>query len=106
MNQDSISLWRERIADRTASGISTKEWCKQHRITKGAYYYWHRKISDLDGNLPTPPLFVEIPAEQELPQKSSTGTLRIEWKELAIQVTDIYSVSLAAELLKQLQKTC
>lgn len=106
MNQESISLWSERIADGTASGISTKEWCKQHRITKGAYYNWHRLISDLDCNPPIPPLFVEIPAELELPQNPSTGTLRIEWKELAIQVTHIYSVSLAAELLKQLQKTC
>ncbi|WP_277409205.1 IS66 family insertion sequence element accessory protein TnpA [Lacrimispora xylanisolvens] len=39
-------LWKERFADRAASGLKVEDWCEKNGITKHAYYYWHRKVQD------------------------------------------------------------
>lgn len=106
MKQEIISLWQERIADKKASGLKLEEWCAQNQLTTHSYYYWRRKILDLNGDGGDAPLFVEIPTDTADDQKVAFGTVRIEWKELSIHVTDMQSVDLAAELLARLQKLC
>lgn len=106
MKQEIISLWQERIADKKASGLKLKEWCAQNQLTTHAYYYWRRKISDLNSDGLDAPVFVEIPTDTPDNRKAALGTMRIEWKELSIHITDMHSVSLAAELLTRLQKLC
>lgn len=106
MKKENISLWRERIDNKKASGLRLTDWCVQNQLSKHAYYYWKRKIADLDADKPDTPLFVEVPTDAGGAVKSAFGTLLIEWKNLSIHVTDIHSVNLAAELLTKLQKTC
>ena len=37
--------WKARIEAYKASGLSAKEFCKQHNISKKQLYYWLRKES-------------------------------------------------------------
>lgn len=37
--------WKSRIEAYRASGLSAREFCKQHNITKRQLYYWLRKES-------------------------------------------------------------
>lgn len=106
MKKENITLWRERIVNKETSGLKLTDWCVQNQLSKHAYYYWKRKIADHDVDKPGTPLFVEIPADAGSAMKSASGTMLIEWKNLSIHVTDIHSVSLAAELLTRLQKLC
>lgn len=106
MKIDKIALWQKRIADKKASRMKLDEWCAQNQLTKHAYYYWKRKIADLELNESDAPLFVEVPTKTADRINMVSSTMRIEWNEVTIHVTDGNSVILAAELLAKLQKLC
>jgi len=40
MSADSITLWKQRIEGRKASGLKVDEWCNQNQISRHAYYYY------------------------------------------------------------------
>ena len=106
MKNENISLWQQRIADKASSGLKLDEWCARNQLTKHAYYYWKRKLADLETNSSDVSLFVEVSAESAAEKHSESDAMLIQWNELSIQVTDSYSVNLAAELLSKLQKLC
>lgn len=63
MKTDNISLWQRRIADKKSGGLKPDEWYVQNQLTKHAYYYWKRKLVDLDFEKSDASLFVEVPVE-------------------------------------------
>jgi hypothetical protein len=38
------ALWRERIAELEASGLTHKDWCAQNRIAMTTMRYWRRRL--------------------------------------------------------------
>ena len=36
--------WVGIISERNASGLSIKDWCRQHNVKETSYYYWLKKI--------------------------------------------------------------
>lgn len=106
MKENKISLWRERIADKQASGLKLVDWCTQNQLTKHAYYYWKRKVEGLESAPAENTLFVEIPSDAGHSRNPGSPAMQLKWKELSICVTDSHSVSLAAELLAKLLKLC
>jgi hypothetical protein len=38
------TLWRERIAELEASGLTHKDWCAQNRIAPTTLRYWRRRL--------------------------------------------------------------
>lgn len=103
MKTEKIFLWQKRIADKDASGLKLDEWCVRNQLTKHAYYYWKRKITDLNLNDSGVPLFVEVPAiSAENLTNSSPGAMLIEWNELSIHIADSHSVNLAVELFRRM----
>lgn len=106
MKNENISLWQRRIADKKSSGLKLDDWCSLNQLTKHAYYYWKRKLADLEISSSDAALFVEVPAEPAVKKETVSDTMLIQWNELSIRVTDSYSVNLAVELLAKLQKLC
>ena len=49
MNQKSLELWKQRIADRKGNGLNVTDWCEKNNLTKHAYYYywWKRVEADV-----------------------------------------------------------
>lgn len=41
-----MSQWAEVIRDRNESGLTIREYCAQHGISRDAYFYWLRKIRE------------------------------------------------------------
>jgi hypothetical protein len=41
-----LQNWTLTIKDRQSSGLSVKDYCEQHSISKDAYYYWLRKVRE------------------------------------------------------------
>ena len=61
-NAQKTPIWKQRIIECRSSGMSVKEWCKEHGLDFTTYYRWERKIltsivpaEDIPG-LPTPSL--------------------------------------------------
>lgn len=106
----SISLWKNRIEIRKASGLKVGEWCQQNDISKNVYYYWNSKVKkqmQRQNNV-----FVEVSVPEKTPNanpstsvKSESGMM-IQWKNVSIMVKDASSVELAVMLLGRLEKEC
>jgi hypothetical protein len=106
MKNEKFSLWQKRIADKKSSGLKLDEWCAKNQLTKHAYYYWKRKLTDLETSSLETSLFVEVPSELTVETEIVPDVMVIQWNELSIHVTDSHSVNLAAELLAKLGKLC
>ena len=68
-NAQKTPIWKQRIIECRSSGMSVKEWCKEHGLDFTTYYRWGRKIltsiipaEDVPG-LPSPNL-PSVPAPQ------------------------------------------
>ena len=68
-NAQKTPIWKQRIIECRSSGMSVKEWCKEHGLDFTTYYCWERKIltsiipaEDVPG-LPSPNL-PSVPAPQ------------------------------------------
>ncbi|WP_394522694.1 IS66 family insertion sequence element accessory protein TnpA [Lacrimispora sp. JR3] len=46
MKTNGVILWKDRFADRAASGLKVDDWYKRNGVTKHAYFYWHRTVQD------------------------------------------------------------
>jgi hypothetical protein len=46
-------VWRQRVREQRQSGISIREFCRKHKLTETAFYFWRRELerrgaADLD----------------------------------------------------------
>jgi hypothetical protein len=41
--------WRDRLAQRAASGLTIAEWCRRHQISETLLHYWKGAIARRDG---------------------------------------------------------
>ena len=39
-----LSQWADVIRDRKASGLNVAAYCREHNISRNAYFYWQREI--------------------------------------------------------------
>ena len=46
-NESLLALWRERLIEFSRSGLGVSAWCASHEIPVHRYYYWRRRLSDL-----------------------------------------------------------
>jgi len=43
------ALWRERLADQAASGLTITQWCRQSGHSHWLFHYWRRALAKRDG---------------------------------------------------------
>lgn len=106
---ESIALWNNRIAERKQSGLKVGDWCDKNNISRHAYYYWHRKVQDVDYQDVKANIFAEVPiasAPKTLDKKESVNELTITWNDFSIRITDSNSIPLMAELMHRMVKQC
>lgn len=108
MKTNNVILWKERFADRVASGLKVEDWCKRNGITKHAYYYWHRKVQDIQ------PDFMENRFVEVMPNDPSKETnagavdseITVTWKNFSISAKNPQQISLLSELMQRLVREC
>jgi len=108
MNQESLKLWRKRIAGQRASGLKITEWCEKNNLSKHAYYYWRKRIESVEGGgLETTkiPVFAELKPPLR-PMNETKAQMQISGKDLRISIPTADSARLAAEFIRQLQELC
>jgi hypothetical protein len=42
----SADFWRKHIGDWQASGLTQAEFCRQHKLSAGAFWHWKRRFLD------------------------------------------------------------
>lgn len=45
-SQVRLSTWSSIIKDRQESGLKVDEYCREHNLSRNAYFYWLRKIKE------------------------------------------------------------
>jgi transposase-like protein len=54
-------LWRQRIADQQASGLSVRDYCQQHALAQTTFYFWRLELRRRDQHAQTTrPAFVPV----------------------------------------------
>lgn len=107
MNQKPLELWKQRIADKRASGLNVTDWCDRNNLTKHAYYYWKKRVEeDIQKSDVSIPVFAEVEPEHMSPEKGVKSGLKITWHDINLTVSDSDTAKLAAEFIKQLQRLC
>lgn len=107
MNQKSLELWKQRIADRKASCMKVTDWCQKNNLSKHAYYYWLKRIEattqKTDASMP---VFAEIDSTCITSRENVKSYLQISWNNINLTISDSKNAKLAAEFIRQLQKLC
>jgi hypothetical protein len=107
MNQKSLELWKQRIADKKTSGLNLTDWCDKNNLTKHAYYYWMKRVkADIQKSDVSIPVFAEVEPEHTSPEKGVKSGLQITWHDINLTVSDSNTAKLAAEFISQLQNLC
>jgi len=42
------AAWRRRLREQATSGQSVRGWCRRHRVTEAAFYWWRRELARRD----------------------------------------------------------
>ena len=68
-----MAKWSRLISEQKNSGLTIRDFCRQHDLSWHAYYYWLKKIreqivSELpSGSAEQQPVFAELPVYDKLP---------------------------------------
>ena len=84
-NAQKMPVWKQRIMECRSSGMSVKEWCKEHGLDFTTYYRWERKI-----------LAQLIPAE-EIPAADLSALPVANLPAVSVSQNAIVKVELAPE---------
>lgn len=103
MNINKGELWKKRINECKASGLSVAEWCNKNNLTKAKYYYWHKILNEPIIPDEDSPIFAEVLVPIKAP--TSTG-IKISCKDIDICISDQDDIALAVQFIKELQQQC
>ena len=107
MKQNSLEIWRQRVADKESSNLKLNEWCDKNNITRCAFYYWSKRVkADSQKFGASTPVFAEVKIRENSPIKNSNSNLQITWQDINISISDSETAKLAAVFLSQLQSLC
>ena len=85
MTINKCELWKNRINECKASGLSVAEWCNKNNLTKAKYYYWHKILNESSIRDEASPVFAEI----LVPTKASSSSgIKVSWKDIDIFISD------------------
>ena len=105
---EDLVLWEQRIEERTKSGMSVSEWCKNNEISKSKYHYWNNKINKKQRSC-NETAFAEITpilsnADQAIPNKDKLDDFQVFFKNIQVTVPSNFNQTSLAGLMKVLQE--
>lgn len=115
--QANLNKWSEIIRDRAVSGLTVRQYCREHGITKDQYYYWLKivreaaieaveaqqnalvEIPTLQSGLPT-----TIPEEGSVTGSQASPCVLIQMGKVTVQVDDRAPVELVKGIVEVMQR--
>lgn len=115
MSED-IQIWKERIQAAEKSGLSIKAWCEQAGVRKNKYFYWRKKISELD-NTDDVNEFVDVTdiinesdgettANTANTVNTVTTPIQITLNTLTITINNEADIDVANSIIERIYKLC
>ncbi len=112
MSED-IQIWKERIQAAEKSGLSIKAWCEQAGVRKNKYFYWRKKISELD-NTDNVNEFVDVTdIINESDGETTANTvntvttpIQITLNTLTITINNEADIDVANSIIERIYKLC
>ena len=91
--------WAVLIQECRASGLTNKEFCRQHGISEKSYYYWLRKLRDYVAE--TVPQIVPLNLNEK-----NDDTLEICYRGAKLQLPGNIEIEPVAAILRSIQTRC
>lgn len=105
---EDLILWKQRIKERTNSGMSVSQWCKINEISKNKYHYWNNKISKKQ-QTDNETEFAEVTSIISDTHKSVSSECKVDnfqilFKNVQVTVPSNFNKDSLSELLRVLQQ--
>ena len=101
-----LQQWAQVVKSCNTSGLSNREFCRQHQISEKTYYYWLRRLRDAGASQVedrTPTLVPLDPAQQASPQER-VDMLHIRFRGAELTLPGRTDMDTVAALLKSIQQ--
>lgn len=95
-NEYRAQNWAMVIQECSNSGLSNREFCRQHGISEKSFYYWQRKLRTQIVEAAAPKL---VPLEQNPVEES----LRIQYRSAELKLPAGVDMGAVAAILRSLQ---
>ena len=101
-----LQQWAQVVRECNTSGLSNREYCRQHNISEKTYYYWVRRLrqaaaSQMEDQTPT--LVPLDPAQPAFPQEAD-DMLYIQFRGADLTLSGRTDMDAVAALLKSIQR--
>ncbi|MDO4546349.1 MAG: transposase [Bacillota bacterium] len=94
-------LWRERLQELESSGLTQKEWCRQHEVSESTLRYWIRKLRT---NVPKEKTeWMHLPMSAGMSEVAS-GDLTVSRSGVSLIISPAADPVLAREAMKVLMQ--
>ena len=91
--------WEMVVQECAASGLSNREFCRQHGISEKTYYYWLRKLRSQMAEVAGPQLVQLEPA----PALAQDDVLQIQYRGAELKLPTGVDMDAVTALLRSLQ---
>ena len=101
-----LQHWAQVVKSCNTSGLSNREFCRQHQIAEKTYYYWLRRLREAGASQMedrTPTLIQLDPAQPASPQETD-DMLYIRFRGAELTLPGRTDMDTVAALLKSIQR--
>ena len=101
-----LQQWAQVVKSCNTSGLSNREFCRQHQSSEKTYYYWLRRLREAGASQVedrTPTLVPLDPAQQASPQERD-DMLHIRFRGAELTLPGRTDMDTVAALLKSIQQ--
>lgn len=98
-------LWKNRISEQQASGLTIVRWCKEHEILYRQFHYWKKQLSTASCmNHKSVELFAEIPALDKISKTlKEKERIHLSFHGVEMDVPETFHPDTLLGLMKVLQ---
>lgn len=95
--------WVGLITEQQSSGISVAEWCTEHKIDKGSFYSWRKRLSEnASGVSDSVPQFVKVSFDRG----SSSSHVTLHVGKVSLKISSGFDSHLLNDVLNVLEARC
>lgn len=96
-------LWKERVRDFRASGMSAVSWCKEHQLKTHQLWYWIQQYEKPNQPKPSP---AWIPIRIDESPQPIEDRLLLRLGEITLEVKPGFNRQLLADVVSVLSQPC
>ena len=94
-------VWRERVAAWSKSGLSIRQFCRQHKLSEASFHFWRRELrTRSEASIPAKSKF--IPLTVIPPQQNIAMTIEVRCPSGHVALVPIHNAATIRQLFDAL----